>query len=182
MDHEERERAVVDAAWRVITTEGIAALSVRRVAAEAGLAPSSLRYSFPTQAAVRERALEAASEQVRRRIDAIPRDLSGREWARAALLELLPLDDTRHAEMSATLALGMAAKSDASLQPQRRAFDGVVLAVCARAAAALGRTDDRDADALHAFIDGLGLHLVVQEPHEPVAWAVAALDRWIDGA
>lgn len=179
IDHEERERAVVDAAWRVITTEGIAALSVRRVAAEARLAPSSLRYTFPTQASVRERALEAATERMGRRIDAIDADLPPREWARAALLELLPLDDDRRAEMSATLALGTAAMADASLQPLRRSFDGAVRDVCARASAALDRTDDRDVAALHALVDGLALHLAV-EPDGDAAWAVAALDRWLE--
>jgi len=180
MDRQERDRAVVDAAWRVITTDGIEALSVRRVAAEAGLAPSSLRYSFPTQTSVRERALEAAAERLERRIDAIDADLPPRAWARAALHELLPLDDNRRAEMSATLALGMAARSDPSLQPLRRTFDGSVRGVCARAARALGRDDERDPAVLHALVDGLAFHVTSAPDDDPV-WAVDALDRWIGG-
>ncbi|WP_162893314.1 TetR/AcrR family transcriptional regulator [Microbacterium halotolerans] len=179
LDQDERDRAVVAAAWRVIETEGVAALSVRRVAAEAGIAPSSLRYLFPTQASVRARAITAAGERIRARIESLPTDVHARAWARAALLELLPLDDERRTEMSVTIALGVAVKADPALQPLRRTLDGECRAVCARAAAAIGLTDSRDVDALHAMIDGLALHLIVQEPDEQTAWATAALDHWL---
>lgn len=179
MDQDERDRAVVAAAWRVIETEGVAALSVRRVAAEAGIAPSSLRYLFPTQASVRARAITAAGERIRVRIEALPADVHARTWAKAALLELLPLDDERRTEMSVTIALGVAAKADPALQPLRRTLDDEVRAVCARAAVAVGLTDPRDIDALHAMIDGLALHLIVQDPAEESAWATAALDHWL---
>jgi AcrR family transcriptional regulator len=176
MDPRERDRAVVDAAWRVLTRDGLAALSVRNVAAEAGLAPSSLRYTFPTQASVRERAVEVVLDRLHARVAAIPDLPDGRAWARAALLELLPLDAERHTEMEVSLALGTAAMTDPALRPAHHAATAAVREVCSRAAAALGRTGEVDTDHLHALVDGLALHVVRRTREQDTTWAVRVLD------
>lgn len=176
MNAEERDRAVVTAAWRVLTRDGPAALSVRNVAAEAGLAPSSLRYTFPTQASVRERAVEAVVDKFRARVAAIPDDLGGRARARAVLLELLPLDDERRTEMEVLLALGAAASTEPGLRGSYDMVNAAVRDACARAAAALGRDSAVDVDHLHALVDGLALHIVRRTRGDDTVWAVRVLD------
>ena len=83
----ERRRIVSEAAARVLARNGLGALSVRGVAAEAGLPPSTVRYVFPTQASVRTHALEAVFDATTRRVDAVPETLPDRERARRILLE-----------------------------------------------------------------------------------------------
>jgi AcrR family transcriptional regulator len=50
IDHEVRRLELVEAAWRVILRDGAGRVSVRAVAAEAGVSAGSLRHLFPTQA------------------------------------------------------------------------------------------------------------------------------------
>ncbi|WP_433832464.1 TetR/AcrR family transcriptional regulator [Actinoplanes sp. CA-015351] len=180
LDAAARDRAVIDAAWQVIARAGITALTVRRVAAQAGLAPSSLRYTFPSQAVVREKAIIAVSQNIAGRVAALPQDIDGRSWARAALLELLPLDQQRRLEMEVFLALGTAALTDETLQPLWQATDAVVRDVCARAIQAAGGEAGPHLDRLHALVDGLAFHLLVR-PDQQDGWAQAVIDREMDG-
>ncbi|GAB3240852.1 TetR/AcrR family transcriptional regulator [Kineosporia babensis] len=50
----DRRELIIDAALQVATTEGFGALSVRSVAAAAGIGPTTLRHYFPTQALLYE--------------------------------------------------------------------------------------------------------------------------------
>lgn len=178
LDTTMRDHTVIAAAWRVIARDGVAALTVRNVAAEAGLAPSSLRYTFPTQTAVRRRALEAVSQQIAARVAALAAVLAGLDYARAALLELLPLDDARRLEMQVFLALGMASLSDDTLQPLWRDAGTAVRQVCADALDAAGaEAGPAQVDHLHGLIDGLALHLLTSPTEHDPAWAVDVIDR-----
>ncbi|WP_253890736.1 TetR/AcrR family transcriptional regulator [Actinokineospora diospyrosa] len=178
---EQRDRAVVEAAWRVLTRDGLTALSVRNVAAEAHLPPSSLRYTFPTQASVRERAVDTLVDRLRQRVAAIPEPPGGPRWAHAALLELLPLDDERRVEMEVTLALGAAAMTDPDLRSSFNSVNAVVREVCTSAAAALGSEGKVAVDHLHALIDGLAFHLVRRTHGESTEWALKVLDAYLPG-
>ncbi|NKS98836.1 TetR family transcriptional regulator [Rhodococcus hoagii] len=51
---EERKARLAEAVWRIIAERGISAVSVRTVAAEAGMAVGSLRNLFSTQAELLE--------------------------------------------------------------------------------------------------------------------------------
>lgn len=179
LDAAARDKAVIEAAWQVIAREGITALTVRRVAAQAGLAPSSLRYTFPTQAVVREKALTAVSQNLTARVDALPDDLDGRAWARAALLELLPLDPQRRLEMEVFLALGIAAMADDTLLPIWNEADAVVRGVCAEALTAAGAEPTvLHVNRLHALIDGLAFHLLVRDQGDE--WARDVVDSELE--
>ncbi|WP_424216307.1 TetR/AcrR family transcriptional regulator (plasmid) [Streptomyces sp. BI20] len=177
LDAEERNRLVSEAAWRVLAREGIGALTVRKVAAEAGLAPSSLRYTLPTQAGVRIRAYEMVAEHITARTARIPRDAP--DWPARVLLELLPLDEQRTLEMEANVTLGTAAMTDQALHQTHRAVHGVLLALCEGVARRLGVPAEEvptEARRLHALIDGLALHLIRQEADEDTTWAIRVLD------
>ncbi|MFC7934523.1 TetR/AcrR family transcriptional regulator [Streptomyces cinereoruber] len=177
LDAAERNRLITEAAWKVLVRDGIPALSVRKIAAEAGLPPSSLRYTLPTQASVKIKAYEMVLERITARIAAIPE--GDDQWARAILLELLPLDGQRHLEMEVSLTLGTAAMTDPALHQTHRAAHQAVRELCERAVQTLSPgADDMsvEAERLHATIDGLALHLVRQEPDNDTTWAVRVLD------
>lgn len=176
VDVAERDRTVSEAAWRVLVRDGLTELSVRKVAAEAGLPPSSLRYSFPTQASVRERAVALLVERLGERVAAHgDRADAGAQEARAILLELLPLDDQRRIEMEVSLALGAMAATDRALWASHQLAHLAIRNACARALDLLG-ADARDLAGTHALVDGLALHLVRQSPDDGDAWAIDALD------
>ena len=168
----------------MLARDGVGALSVRNVAAEAGLPPSSLRYTFPTQASVREHAIALVFDRTRERIERLPAGLAGAGWARAALLELLPLDDERVLEMEAYLALGTVALTDDEF---RSAYDRVVEQMrrwCERALRVVGVDGTVlavETNRLHALVDGLALHLVRLDAAGDGAWAVEVLDRHLAG-
>jgi len=183
-DLEQRRIDVTEAACRVLAHEGLAALSVRGVAAAAGLPPSTVRYVFPTQAAMRERTITLVFDRTRERIDAIPTGLPDDETARRILLELLPLDDERVVELDVYLALGNAALTDPALRP---ALDRVVAEMrgwCDRIVALVGVPEDQRADEacrLHALVDGLAVHVTRLAAGESGEWAIALLDRHLAG-
>ncbi|MBF4579585.1 TetR/AcrR family transcriptional regulator [Frigoribacterium sp. VKM Ac-2530] len=205
VDLDDRRRIVGEAAWRVLVREGPTGVSVRKVAAEAGLPPSSLRYTFPTQASVRDAAVELLVSRLRERVDRAAAATGGRDAARAVLLELLPLDDERRAEMEVTVAFAALALTDPSLRAAHEQTHAAVRDVCALALAHLGargaagagdgvRTHaapgtravagtaaaaelvDVDVELTHAVVDGLALHLLAQAVGTDASWAVTALD------
>jgi AcrR family transcriptional regulator len=184
IDLEERRRTVSAAAGRVLARDGLGALSVRNVAAEAGLPPSTVRYVFPTQASVREHAISSVFDRTHERIAAIPDDLPVRQRVRAVLVELLPLDQERVVELDVYLALGNAALTDRELRPT---LDRVVAEMrewCERVLVLLAvPEDDRayEASRLHALIDGLAVHVARLAPGTAGDWAVGVLDRHVDG-
>jgi AcrR family transcriptional regulator len=193
VDLDDRRRIVGEAAWRVLVREGPTEVSVRKVAAEAGLPPSSLRYTFPTQASVRDAAVELLVSRLRERVDRAATAPGGRDAARAVLLELLPLDDERRAEMEVTVAFAALALTDPSLRTAHEQTHTAVRDVCALALAHLDAGDDGgdggaagapdapeparvDVELTHAVVDGLALHLLAQAVSTDASWAVTALD------
>ncbi len=184
IDVGERRRIVSDAAARVLARNGLGALSVRGVAAEAGLPPSTVRYVFPTQASVRTHALETVFDATTRRVDAVPETLPDRERARRILLELLPLDEERLIELDVYLALGNAALTDPALRP---ALDRVVSDMqqwTEQIVRLVGVPEAErvfEAQRLHALIDGLAMHVSRLAPGESGDWAIRVLDRHLDG-
>ncbi|WIB11669.1 TetR family transcriptional regulator C-terminal domain-containing protein [Curtobacterium sp. MCPF17_052] len=146
--------------------------------------PSTVRYAFPTQASVREHAIASVFDRTRERIEAIPADLPPREWVRAVLVELLPLDDERVIELDVYLALGNAALTDVELRPT---LDRVVVEMrewCERVLGVIGVPEaDREYEAcrLHALLDGLAMHVARLAPGESGDWAIDVLDRHVDG-
>ena len=179
IDHARRREELAEAVWRVITRDGVGAVSVRTVAAEAGLSTGSLRHVFPSK----EELLVASMELVHRRAEArlaalAPTD-GPRRYATRLLAELLPLDDERRIEMDIHIALVAEAAAHAGLRRARDETHAAVRRVCVAALAQLapGRDPAVAAPRLHAFLDGLAFHLAGR--HVPPAEARALLDGYL---
>lgn len=182
LDKKERRRQVSEAAWRVLARDGLAALSVRNVATEAGLPPSSLRYTFPTQASVREHAASLVVERLGQRVEAV--DPARSDWPHAVLMELLPLDAERRMEVEVYLALGTATMTDPSLRGAHLAVHQAAREVCVAALRSLQSTTtvgSTEIERLHALVDGLALHIVRQDPGADTVWALEVLDVHLAG-
>jgi AcrR family transcriptional regulator len=179
IDHTEREIEVAEAAWRVAARDGVRAVSVRNVAAEAGLATASLRRAFPTQASLLAFCLDLVRRRAAGRLAGLP-PVVDLDSAGVVLAELLPLDAERRLEAEVQFALGTAARTDPALRPAAEAAHEDVATACRHVVRALvprgAPADELRATAhLHALLDGLALHLVHRPPDAPTGWAVDVL-------
>lgn len=186
IDHDDRNDEIAAAAFRVLARDGLAALSVRRVADEAGIATASLRRAFPTQDSLRRFCFERLQTTVASRIRAVTG--GGRERAMQWMRELLPLDATRRAELTVQLQLSRLALTDVGLSDNARELHEGVRRVCTAVlhelAAARLLADDLDLSLetvrLHALLDGLALHLLWTPSVDPTRDADRLLTHHLD--
>lgn len=119
IDSEQRKREIAAALWRVIERQGMAAISVRSVAAEAGWSPGSVRYYFPSQPDLVRFAMELMLERVTTRIRTLwwqTIDAPDPIAATVAVLEEgLPLDAARATELHIWRAAHNLARAEPSL-------------------------------------------------------------------
>lgn len=177
VDHERRRADIAAAARRVLRRDGVERLSVRNVAAEAGLSPGALRHYFSRHDDLTRFALRQFVDDLRDRIAAI--DFPDDHLAAAVLLleQVLPLDEQRREDMEVWLGFTERARLDPVLH-QMSLESQEALARLARSA--LARLDDGgrlldgldidlETQRLHALLDGLALHAYVhpeQLPHD----------------
>lgn len=182
-DKSAREKAVVDAALRLLAQDGDAGLTVRRLAAEANVPVSSLYELAPSQdgvRGVRAAVMREVADRIEKRIEALPADLHGRPWGRAALRALLPLNPQRRQEVTATLYIAASGLHDPVLRTAWKLVDDVVRDTCVRALDAMGLDDGQaQLDQLHAVIDGLARQMVMHADQRSPDWGVAVLDRML---
>src|SRR3712207_1581760 len=166
VNHEERRRELAEAVWRVILREGVEGVSVRTVSKEAGWSTGALRHYFGTKEELLASAARILEERVIGRLEKRQRGLTPREAVRAALCEVLPLDDKRRTEGALWFAYANRSLVDRKIAEEHAiVFDGVRKLCCmiTREMAALGQLDpdldpDKEAGRLHALVDGLAVH------------------------
>lgn len=167
VDHDARRLEIADALLAVVRREGVAAVSVRTVAAEAGLSVGAMRHTAASQGELLAFAMGVVAERVAGRVAARaaagPADLDA---LTDVLGEVLPLDAERTAEAAVWVELVTRARTDAALAPvSADAHAGLRTLVATVVAAAVpGAAPERVADeavALHALLDGLALHAVL---------------------
>lgn len=180
IDREMREVELAEAAWRVLLNGGVRDLSVRKVAAEAGLTTGSLRRAFPSQRALLEFSVDLVVERAGARMRAVQGD-TPRAHVLAVLCEALPLDAQRRTEMDVWLALTgepnlrhVAQRSDVRL---RELCVELLKRLAKVGELAEGRNLQLEAARLHALLDGLALHLVRGSVEGDGRWAVEQLDH-----
>lgn len=162
VDHAERRELLADALWRVVMRDGIESASLRGVAAEAGWSVGSLRHYFATQSELLSFAMELVMQRVAGRIRAPPRETDRRRAAERLLHEVLPLDDERRAEMQVWLAFTTRALVEPELRALRDRAHVGLRELCYFAAELVGACSPaREAERLHAIVDGLALHAVL---------------------
>ncbi|MBF8189456.1 TetR family transcriptional regulator C-terminal domain-containing protein [Nonomuraea sp. K274] len=102
VDHDQRRAEIGEAAIRVILREGLAGVTVRGVAAEAGWSTGSLRHYFRNQYELQAYVAQATTDTLRGRV--LPRMQRSRaqgsmvEQIASVVEEMLPLDAERREE------------------------------------------------------------------------------------
>ncbi|MBO0827558.1 MAG: TetR family transcriptional regulator C-terminal domain-containing protein [Streptosporangiales bacterium] len=185
VDHQERRQQIADAICRLLGREGLDAVSLRQVAAEAGVSMGRVQHYFATKDEMLSFAFRAVAERAERRIGAVAaaveQPATPRSLLRAVLLEMLPLSPQSRFEAPVWVAtLGKAVLVPEVAVPLRDDADRFTDFVAEQITGVRGDGADarRDAQALLALVDGLMVHLLVGQLDEETATAL--LDHQLD--
>ncbi|WP_049567773.1 TetR/AcrR family transcriptional regulator [Nonomuraea sp. SBT364] len=162
VDHEARRRHLAEAVQRLIDAKGMDGVSLREVAAAAGVSMGLVQHYFATKDELLLAALRHLNTRISLRVAAAPQD-SPRALLRAGILELLPLDDERRFEARVGLAFLARSVVDAPTAELYRTGLPYVLAfyagrlAAAQAAGEIPAALDpaHEATVLFAFAQGL---------------------------
>lgn len=174
IDRDARKAELAEAAWRVILTSGVSAVSVRTVAEEAGLAVGSLRHVFPTRTELLVYSAQLMMDRVHERIGSLPRHGSTEDYVLEVIKNLMPFTEQTRAEMDVNVALIAEATAVPELKTLRDTAHDQLAFACIRLAALLreeapdtpGTEATRNGQRLHAVADGLALHLMHRDAPE----------------
>lgn len=185
VDHHERRRSIADALIRVAAGQGLEGVSLRHVAAEAGVSSGMVQHYFPTRDEMMVFALAAVRDHHQARIAAVMAGLgadpSPRDTLRALITAMLPLDDEgrRYGRVALAFLAYTAVRPDVADGVRGESADLLGhLAGLIRAGAPAVTDPDSVAAALLSVIEGLGVHLLggVLTPRTAQAAADAQLD------
>ncbi len=189
VDHEERRAELCGAVWRLASREGLEAVTVRRVAEEAGWSTGAVVHYFSDKEDLLLSAFQTVADRVSRRLEKLEEQTNEPlELARAWLVEGLPLDSDRRAEVRVWFALlGLALTRPALARAQRltyRAWRGRVAELLREAQDAGVVRADTDcpaaATALVALVDGLAIQATFEPRAVSGARAVELVDAHLD--
>jgi AcrR family transcriptional regulator len=188
VDHDERRSELAEAVWRLASREGLEAITVRGVAAEAGWSTGALVHYFSDKEELICFAFELTADRVARRIKTAAAALTDPlEVARTMLAEGLPLDTERRTEVRLWFAfLGLALTRPVLGRAQRdayRAWRGM-LAGALRDAQARGELApdvdcEREAAGLIALADGLAVQASFEPRALPPQRQLDLVDEWL---
>ncbi|WP_089156132.1 TetR/AcrR family transcriptional regulator [Micromonospora sp. NBS 11-29] len=168
VDHEERRRHLGAAACVVLARAGSVGMTVRAVAAEAGMALATAQHYLPTRERMVRAAIDHLAARVVRRARGIPADPVTSEVIRQAVRELVPLDAERSFEARVWLVLTAEALVDAEIatllaqsEVELRSNLRRLLTRAQAGGAIDARVDPRDeAAALATLLDGITVRVL----------------------
>ena len=189
IDHDRRREEIAEATWRVIHAQGISGVSIRTVAAEAGISTGSLRHVFPSKADLLVHATELVGRRAQGRIEEHLYEPDPRALVLAVIKELLPLDAERRAEMEVNVALIAEAPGDERVKEVLDVAHATVRDACRHMVAHLHRAgltaSDLDVEGattlLHGLVDGLAIHMLVNPDPAFGRQALSMIETTIDG-
>lgn len=185
---------MAEALQRVVARDGIAGVSVRSVAAEAGVTAGGVQHHFPTRAEMIRYAMAQTSATVENRLSRRPRwgDVHG--WTKEILLDLLPLDAERRREYMVWLAFVAHAETDPRLTELKQQTDSKLHSLYSRIVRArrgipipeneetessVDADVEQDALLLQSLMDGLSLRLARSEAAVASELGPRLLDRYL---
>ena len=183
---------IVDAMWRVVQREGFKAVSVRSVAAGAGLSKSTIAQYFGSQDQVLALAVQQQIDAASSELNALDVERCTPEVARKALQIAIPTTAKQRRQSQVWLALleqhGSSPEVADALATMNKSVRNGIRAVLANLATnghvGAGRDLDEEAAKLHAVVDGLSLQSLTDPKSAPpklvtqvIAAVVADLGR-----
>ena len=177
VDHEERRREIVEAMWRVVEQAGFAAVSIRSVAAEAGMSKAAIGHYFPKRSDVIASAVERDIGTVTSELVELDLDTCTIDVAVAALMVVIPTTEQRRRHSQVWLSLLAAQDPDPDISRSLTHLNVTVrvgLMVVLRAfrkqgGVAASRDLLVESARLHALVDGLSLQALTDPTTMPPA-------------
>lgn len=124
VDHDERRRAIIAAAWRVIARRGLDGVTMRDLAAEAGYSNGALGHYFSGKDEILQVAFEHVLDETNARIRESVRGAVGVQALRRMCGEIMPLARETQLEARIAIALWQRALNDPKLATvNNRAID-----------------------------------------------------------
>lgn len=165
VDHDQRRADLLDALWRVVASRGAAAVTVRSVAAEAGVSKSNVGHYFRSRAELLSAAVAQQLDDVQHRFDAIVAGPLDADAAIDAILLAVPATPRRREQSRVWLLLLADSAADPDVQPilsqlnraVRAAAETLLTAMAANGLVGVGRDAAVEAARLHALVDGLSV-------------------------
>ncbi|MFC7341521.1 TetR/AcrR family transcriptional regulator [Saccharopolyspora griseoalba] len=189
VDHEARRNQISEALMRLASRGGLEAVSLRDVAAEAGVSMGAVQHYFKSKDEMLEHAMEhvnsRAEQRIRSRFDVADRVPRPREVIRTLMLEMLALSEESRTEFLTAVSFFVRASVSPRLaEIYRRDWPQLeqwVAAELRRAQEAGELAADRDlqleAELLVTVPDGLSFGLLLG--HRSPERAVAAVDHYL---
>ncbi len=168
VNHAEQHERILAALWEVVDESGADAVSVRNVAAKAGMSKSSLAHYYPSVGDLVAAAIEQVMDSSQRQLARLDLDDPDPETLVRALALAVP--DTparrRQAQLWLHLAADHADDHRATLyRLNERVADTITSGLLAwqeRGRLQPGRSVEVEAARLHALVDGLSLQVVTE--------------------
>ena len=165
VDHDERRRVIVEALWRVVARDGAHEVSVRHVAAEAGMPKSSIGHYVGTMPQLMGLAVDQLVQENTDYLMSLDLLSLDADKATEVLYTLVPVSERRRHMSGVWLLLASQAGADEEFAEVLHRLnasisDGLVDLLRGMQWQGLvdsGRQIDREVRRIHALIDGLAL-------------------------
>jgi AcrR family transcriptional regulator len=172
VDHDERRREIAAALWTILLRDGMSAVTVRALAAEAGWSVGAIRHYYKSQDELVLFAMGEMLVSIAGRMGALDFRDPDRAVLQNAVEQMLPLDRQRKAEAQIWFTLLTRRIANPELGAKANDLDLVVRAGVREVLAAMASTKllaehrelEVEAVRLHALIDGLALHALSDPP------------------
>lgn len=180
VDRQERRTLIADALMRVAAEQGLEAVSLRHVAAEAGVSPGMVQHYFRTKDEMMAFAMAVVRERGQIRVtDALARlgeNPPPRQLLRTMIAALLPLDEQSRNDGRVALAF----LAYTAVRPAAAVAVGEDAAQLVDFIASIvpGRATGQVAAGVLALMEGLGVYLL--GGHYTAEQALGALDAHLD--
>lgn len=188
VDHDQRRIELAEAVWSLIRQKGIEGVTIRQITAQTGWSSGAIRHYLPDRDAILGFAAQHVSERVQTRIRAIPRTGHFKHDFVSFTYLMLPLDDETRAWMEVWLSFVGLSATD----PQFNDTQGILysalhkfLKQCFTDLARMGWLPHYTPQAatleLHALLDGLSIHLLLNQitPEQARTTLTSALERML---
>ncbi len=158
---EAADREVLDAAWRQMDEHGVAALSLRELAAKLGIRPQSLAHYFATKSALLDALFRDGFSELGERLDSTGSSTDSTDALIAAVQTVLGFcaaSPARYHLMLQRTVPGFT-PSDESLAVALAALDQVLCRLTA-----VGVDDPADVDVFRGLVNGLAAEQIANDP------------------
>lgn len=190
VDHAERRVKIAEALQRLTATRGLEGVSLRHVAAEAGMSMGLVQHYFKTKDEMLLFAVERRSqlheERIKTRLESGEPPPTPRAILRAIMIEVMPLDEASRGDWLMGVAFFIRAISDPSItavynEGVPQLFD--LFAMLIRQGQDAGDVDksadpEHEAAILWALADSQGSNIVMK--HRSPGEAVSTVDYYLD--